>query len=517
MSEKVFLCSLDGATWRILDPLLEAGELPVLESVIDDGTRGDLASTMPPSSPTAWTSFLTGVDPDTHGILDFTHLDSDNSVSQQSAFSTKFPTLWELLGEHGYRIHSLNVPMTYPAASIDGSMISGLPAPSVSAASTAPSDLAEHVTRKYDIYEVAPDHFQERQDDSLEAYVEYVTQSITNKFHFAESRLEDGKWDVAMLHIHETDIIQHCLWQYIDENHPAYDADSAERLKAIYRSIDSHLGSILELLPQDTTIIILSDHGFRRNETEMFINKWLQKKGYLDLPKVSSAQAIAYRFVKNHVSSRLATAIKDALTGSEDEDTDTSLPDVYAAAFENVETVAFSYGRRSAKLYVSEPEILEGLVAELETIEVDGERVVETVHRVPTKKGPDLIVEPYPPFSFESSLTSESLIKTVDPETDTHNGTHAPLGIFAAKGPGIARNGVVKGAGIIDLVPTVLYALDEEIPTHLDGELLQDVFETTTLETRQPRYTDMELKGRKTVDTDDTEDVRERLEDLGYL
>lgn len=517
MSGKVFLCSLDGATWDVLDPLLRGGDLPVLASLIDDGVRGDLASTVPPSSPTAWTSFLTGVDSDTHGILDFTHLDEDREMVQQTAFETEYPTIWDLLSAHSYRIHSLNVPMTYPARVVDGSVVSGLPAPAISETSCAPSELADRIENEYAPYHVTPDHFQELSEYSLPEYVEYITESVSSKFDLAEAQLSDGDWDAAMLHLHETDIIQHCLWQHIDDAHPAYDHEAAERVKDVYRAIDTRLGSLLETLPEDTTVVVLSDHGFRRNETEIFINEWLRRKGYLALPTSSSIQATAYSFLKNHVSSRLATRIRDIVTDSSEESAESSLPSVYTEVFRNDETAAFSYGRRSAKLYLNDPSVVDQLVPELEEMRINGTPVVEEVHRFDGEEGPSLIVEPAAPFSFESSLTSDSLTKTVDPETDSHNGTHSPTGILTVKGPDIKRGGSVEGASIVDMLPTILYALDEPIPNHLDGKLLRTVFTETALESRSPRYSDVEMNSRPTLEKENDGDVRNRLEDLGYL
>jgi len=66
----VILIAWDGADWRILDPLLEQGALPNLQALLDKGQREVLRSTVPTHSWSAWPSFLTGVDPDDHGVYD---------------------------------------------------------------------------------------------------------------------------------------------------------------------------------------------------------------------------------------------------------------------------------------------------------------------------------------------------------------------------------------------------------------------------------------------------------------
>ena len=67
---RVLLIGWDGADWRILDPLLEAGALPNLSGLIARGGRAVLGSVLPIHSWSAWPSFLTGVAPADHGVYD---------------------------------------------------------------------------------------------------------------------------------------------------------------------------------------------------------------------------------------------------------------------------------------------------------------------------------------------------------------------------------------------------------------------------------------------------------------
>src|SRR3954447_9115805 len=70
MARRVLVVGWDGADWEIVDDLLGRGSLPNLQAMIEQGARGTLLSTIPSQSWSAWTSFLTGYHPATHGVWD---------------------------------------------------------------------------------------------------------------------------------------------------------------------------------------------------------------------------------------------------------------------------------------------------------------------------------------------------------------------------------------------------------------------------------------------------------------
>ena len=68
---KVFVLGLDGATWDLLEPLLQDGLLPNLARLREQGSSGSLRSVFPPLSPVAWTGVMTGKNSGKHGIFEF--------------------------------------------------------------------------------------------------------------------------------------------------------------------------------------------------------------------------------------------------------------------------------------------------------------------------------------------------------------------------------------------------------------------------------------------------------------
>src|SRR5438093_6717596 len=125
MPSRVLLVGWDGADWRILDPLLEQGLLPNLAALIDRGGRATLISTIPTHSWTAWPSFLTGVDPDGHGVYDI--LDGRGGTRQFPVTfrSIKERTFLDDLSDAGVESLVVSVPLTFPPPGIQGKLVAG--------------------------------------------------------------------------------------------------------------------------------------------------------------------------------------------------------------------------------------------------------------------------------------------------------------------------------------------------------------------------------------------------------
>ena len=142
VGNRCILLGLDGATYDLLDPWMDAGLLPNLKDLLARGAKGVLRSTDPPTTPPAWTSVLTGVNPGKHGIFDFRdsfHRDPRRPLV--SSRSMKAPRIWQILNAAGLRTAIMNVPITFPPEPLDGFMISGMMTPNDEADYTYPSEL----------------------------------------------------------------------------------------------------------------------------------------------------------------------------------------------------------------------------------------------------------------------------------------------------------------------------------------------------------------------------------------
>ena len=115
---RVMVLGIDGGTWRVIEPMLAAGQLPHIKKLYDEGLHGILESKPPILSPVVWTTIFTGFDPDTHGVSDWKTSQSTNR---------RVPALWELTRRVTITTDVFNVPGSWPPEPIDGVMLSGFP------------------------------------------------------------------------------------------------------------------------------------------------------------------------------------------------------------------------------------------------------------------------------------------------------------------------------------------------------------------------------------------------------
>src|SRR2546423_770459 len=116
--KKVFIFGISGATWRMIDPLLAAGELPAMRGLIERGVRATLASVRAAGDKhfrpqIAWPTIATGVGPETHGVSRFFHRFDDCLV----------PTIWERFEKTGARVGLFGWPITWPVREVNGFLI----------------------------------------------------------------------------------------------------------------------------------------------------------------------------------------------------------------------------------------------------------------------------------------------------------------------------------------------------------------------------------------------------------
>jgi hypothetical protein len=247
-SESVLVIGLDGATNKIVDPLLQAGKLPTLQALIQAGHKAVLQSTLPPQTGSAWASFQTGTNPGQHGIFQFVKPNGELITSQD----IRLPKIWQMIEKRGHRSCIINLPVTYPVQPLNGQMISSFLTPP-GKAYAYPLKLQTRLEKlEYQID--LDDPFAFGKDHNREYYFELIKTLVNQRAKAMYQLFTHQNWQFRFCLFKATDLVQH-----LD-----YDGEMTTQ---VYQQIDTALEKLLKKLktayPKQTLhTIIMSDHGF---------------------------------------------------------------------------------------------------------------------------------------------------------------------------------------------------------------------------------------------------------------
>lgn len=286
LAKKILLVGWDSADWGVIHPLLDRGELPSLQQLIESGVSGNLASMRPMLSPMLWTSIATGQRPHKHGVHGFTEIDSTtHQMLPVSSASRRVAALWEILGQSGLRSNVVSWFATHPAEAIDGACVSDLFAifdPSSTKApahSVYPSELEQKLSdlrvrledidgsllRLFiaDLAEIDP-----ARDNRPATLARYLVECFST--HAAATwLLEHQPADFTAVYYRAIDWVSHDFMAYHPPRMDGIRAKDAARygdvVNSIYRLHDRLLGRLIQLAGPETTVVLVSDHGFFHN------------------------------------------------------------------------------------------------------------------------------------------------------------------------------------------------------------------------------------------------------------
>lgn len=272
------IIGLDGVPYRLIKDLSAAGIMPHTRSLIQQGHLRQMASSIPEVSSVAWSSIITGKNPAEHGIFGFTDFaPASYRLSFPNFSDLKIPPFWH----HNPNRKSviINVPSTYPAASLNGILISGFVALDLERA-TYPQAL---VPKLKDMdYRIDVDS--QKAHSSLELFLRDLNQTLKARIEAYRYLWDIIDWDTFMLVFTGTDRLSHFLWEaYEDPSHKYHPAF----LDHLYQ-IDAVIGEIKSRIGEDEPLLLLSDHGFEQLEKNVYLNSILKKEGFLKLKDNSS-------------------------------------------------------------------------------------------------------------------------------------------------------------------------------------------------------------------------------------
>lgn len=548
---RIFVIGLDGATFDLITPWVAEGRLPHLASLLDNGTHGELSSTIHPLTAAAWTSFMTGKNPGKHGVYDFiTRVPGSYDIQLVNSRTRDPETLWRILGSHGKQVGVINIPLNYPPEPINGFLVSWMDAPGTQSRYTHPPELAAELKVALGEYCLTVNF-----NSTLDQYAKDLFAMVDNRAAAITYLMENKPWDLFVSLFSATDFVQHAFWKYMDETHPHYDVEGAVKygtvIRDIYEKIDEKIGSLLARLDEKDVVIIMSDHGAGPLKGVVNLNRWLQMQGLLQFSEGTGAAFSGILLkVLTRVKAAIPVTVKDFIKQRLPSLRDRMESHLFLSYLDWPRTQAFAlgaYGNIWINLKGREPQGVVAPGGEYETLmnqierglmalSFNGELMVEKVHRKHEiysgpylERAPDLVVQwkDYAYHSRQRFGESETQLfqneQTMPMAKMEMNGFHRMNGVFIAKGPGIAPGKKIDGASIMDVAPTILYLMGLPIPESMDGKVLNEIFEAGVMASKPlVRQSETEETGvaapvATPYSEDEEEMIRQRLKALGYL
>lgn len=280
--KRVMVVGLDGATFDVIRPLADCGELPTIGSLMRDGISMPLLSTTPPITPPAWSSFATGVAPQQHGVFGFNYpSQKDRGLRLTSSADLRAPTLWERLGAAGRRCLLIDVPFTFPPQPIEGVNVAGFPL-SESATYTHPIDLVARLDAGGVSCERHPN---EAPDPTTPAFLDWIDRFNDSRLRLFDYLTKADSWQFAMVGTMAIDWAQHAVWKYYDPRFVFASEPEAEgwreTLFEVYRCVDRYIARLIEAAGDGATTILVSDHGFGTSFHYDYVSQALKDAGLL--------------------------------------------------------------------------------------------------------------------------------------------------------------------------------------------------------------------------------------------
>lgn len=540
LPRRVLVIGLDGATFRLLEPWVAAGELPELAALMTAGCHGHLTSTVPTLTPPAWSTFVTGKNPGKHGIFSFRALASSGYASGDlvTAQSLRARTLWEIVGATGRHVGAVNVPPAYPVRPVNGFMVSCLLAPPGATEITYPPELRELLGADYEIATEPPRALARSAPDyrarCLE-YLDHLRRLAERRIAVTERLVRERPWDLLGVVFYEPDRIQHFFWDYLcggapADVAPAVAAEIAAAARPIYALLDAGIGALVRAAGPDTTVLLVSDHGFGPAPTRLVrVNRWLADAGHLHVRRGWRLRRRVVRRLPARLRARWDTV--DAVV---DWGRTRAWCEVIEARSAGVWLNVAGRQPEGSVAPGSEYEVLREEIADgLARLTEDGRPVFELVarredvYRGPyTALAPDLVLATAPRHGLRfdglrPELKARAVFADFVDAVWPFTGAHDPAGIYVAAGAGIARRGRTATAPLAALAPTILVLLGLPVPDGMDEAPLTELL-TSEARAALPVRTEPDVDppppdgdGYRTAA--ERAEVEARLRALGYV
>lgn len=434
-------------------------DLPTINSLIRQGTWGALASSVPCITVPAWASMLSSRDPGVLGIYGFRNR-ADTSYSQMTVAngsSIKVKRVWDYLSEVGQQSVVVGVPQTYPVRPLNGHLISCFLTPGVESAFAYPAIF------KQEALQIAPHYPFDVKDFRTLDKARLLQQLIDFseiQFKLLKHVIQTKPWDFFM-HVHMgIDRVHHGFWRYHDPQHRLYEPGNPfeSAIRDYYRMVDAQAGELIALAGDDTTVLMVSDHGVTRMDGGICVNEWLWHNGWLSL-RTPPAEGQIVRF--------------------EDADIDWSKTRAWSSGG--------YYGRIFLNVQGREPQ---GVIAP-DAYEAARTELAQALANIPDVVGKPLFTQVFKPneiYTQVNGIAPDLLVyfgdlhwravgglgygayHTLENDTGPDDANHDTHGMFVLHEPGKRGAGRVSGHQLMDIAPTLLQRLGVAVPREMQGK-----------------------------------------------
>ncbi|HEU4403184.1 MAG TPA: alkaline phosphatase family protein [Candidatus Polarisedimenticolia bacterium] len=309
---RVVVIGIDGADWRVIEPLVARGRMPAFKRLIAEGTTGVLRSMEPSASPSLWTTVATGVSPERHGIHGFVVSAEGGEVPggegegapraggpeirPVTSTMRKAPAFWNILSGQGLKVGVVGWLVTWPAEPVNGYVVSsylpyvynwstgrplkgtivrGIPHQTfpeglideIDPLKVRPSDLEDATLRRfYDPTRVS--RLPPNDQECVEGFRWSLACDETYR-RIGLSLFERFPVDLFAVYFGGVDVASHRFWKFANPQALHYGVGAEEAailgrvIEEYYVYVDGAVGEYLARLGPEDSLVVLSDHGFK--------------------------------------------------------------------------------------------------------------------------------------------------------------------------------------------------------------------------------------------------------------
>jgi predicted AlkP superfamily phosphohydrolase/phosphomutase len=273
---KTLLVGFDAACWSYLDTLVQSGRLPTLKRLMENGSWGQLESTMPALTPIAWGSISTGKNPGKHGIFEliWKHPGSYDFTppSAKNRIGTPF---WKRLNEGGVRVGLVNIPLTYPPEPIDGFVVCGFGTPESAQQITHPWEIRDDIDSRHGKYSPA-------------VSPELLRMGSPSDIYRAERQLQAQHVQIALDLSNEFEV-EVLIINLMLIDHANHYMPKVDEVQQAICDTDTDLEMLIDGFNPDN-VLVISDHGSQRAQGTFLLYNWLKDRGYITPQKRTLAE-----------------------------------------------------------------------------------------------------------------------------------------------------------------------------------------------------------------------------------